>query len=434
MRLTLLTVGSRGDVQPLVALGAGLERAGHRVRLATHPHFEPLVSAHGLELAPIVQGRVSRGMETKEGREWIERGSRRLPTWAGFLRDARSVADRRLLDAAAACTGAQAIVASNLALVLGWQMADHLGLPLIRAYIEPPAWMLSGRPSARRAAPAIRQAAWLAAKPWLDSVRRRSLRLGPVPLREPFAGLDRAGSPVLYAFSPEVLVPPDVSADRVDLTGYWFLDSTVDPDPPPGLADFVSDGPPPVSIGFGTMIDPDPAGTTGVVVAALRRAGRRGVIIRGSQEVDAASLPPDVFLVETISHEWLFPRCAAAVHYAPAGTTAAALRAGVPSVAVPQMTDQFLWARRLHELGVAPAPIPRRDLSAERLGDAIRIAAGDDAMRRRAAALGRRIRDEDGVGRAVGVIGRHLAAAGPAVPASDLAPAPAPSLVGHPER
>jgi sterol 3beta-glucosyltransferase len=98
------------------------------------------------------------------------------------------------------------------------------------------------------------------------------------------------------------------------------------------------------------------------------------------------------------------------------------------------MTDQFLWARRLHELGVAPAPIPRRDLSAERLGDAIRIAAGDDAMRRRAAALGRRIRDEDGVGRAVGVIGRHLAAAGPAVPASDLAPAPAPSLVGHPER
>ena len=94
----------------------------------------------------------------------------------------------------------------------------------------------------------------------------------------------------------------------------------------------------------------------------------------------------------------------------PAGTTAAALRAGIPSVTVPHMTDQFLWARRLHELGVAPPPIPRLELSAERLGEAIRLAASDVAMRGRAAALGERIRAEDGVGRAVELIGRELGA------------------------
>lgn len=428
MRITLLTVGSRGDVQPFVALGIGLRGAGHDVRLATHPRYERLVTGAGLEFAPLAEGRVSRGAETAEGRDWIEKGSYRLPTWVGFVRDARSVAGQRLADAAAACDGAQAIVASNLAFVLGWQMADHLRVPLIRAYIEPPAWMFPARRSAARLAPAVRQVAWLAAKPWLDAVRRRALGIGPVGLREPFAGLDREGSLVLYAFSREVLAPPPTRGLRAEITGYWFTETTFDPDPPAGLEDFLSDGPPPVSIGFATMIDPDPAATIAFLLKALARAGRRAVLIRGSQPIDAASLPEEVFVVDSVAHEWLFPRCAAAVHYAPAGTTAAALRAGIPSVTVPHMTDQFLWARRLYELGVAPAPIPRLELSAERLGEAIRLASDGVAMRGRAAVLGERIRAEDGVGRAVEIIGRELAALHPG---ADVLDRPTPPLTAN---
>jgi sterol 3beta-glucosyltransferase len=408
MRVTMLTVGSRGDVQPFLAFGLGLAQAGHEVRLATHPRYEALVSGHGLEFAPLVEGRVSRGAETAEGRQWIERGNRRLPAWVGFLHDARSVAHRRLADAAAACEGAEAIVASNLAMVLGWQMADRQTVPLVRAYIEPPAWMLTKR-STRRAAPAARQLAWLAARPWLNRVRSKALGLPRLPLREPFAVLDRRRMPVLYAFSPAVLPRPAGLGDWADVTGFWFVDDSLAPEPPAGLPEFLAAGAPPVSVGFSSMIDTDRAGTVQLVVEALRRAGRRGVLVGATREAGRGALPPDVFAVDEVSHAWLFPRCATVVHHAAVGTTAAGLLGGAPAVAIPHMTDQFFWARRLHELGVSPPPIPRRRLTVDGLADAIRIAAADDGIRRRAADLSARIRAEDGVARAVEVFEHRVA-------------------------
>jgi sterol 3beta-glucosyltransferase len=408
VRVTLLTVGSRGDVQPLVALGVGLQDAGHRVRLATHQRWESLVAHHDLAFAPLVEGHVSRGAETTEGRRWIERGSRRLPAAVGFLRDARSVARQRLADAMRACQDADAIVAANLAMVLGWQAAGLRDIPLVRAYIEPPAWMITRR-SARRLAPLVRQAGWLAARPWLNAVRRDALGEGRLGLREPIADLDRRRQPALFAFSAAVLPPPPGLGDCFEVTGYWFLHGTDDPAPPDDLMDFLAAGPPPVAIGFGTMIDTDPAATVELVAQALERAGRRGVLIRGARHRVDVPLPPQLFAVDSIDHDWLFARSAAAVHHAPVGTTAAALRAGIPSVALPQMTDQFLWARRLHELGVSPAPIRRRELTAERLAQAIRVASGDVGMQRRAAALRERIRSEDGVARAVEAFERRVA-------------------------
>ena len=121
----------------------------------------------------------------------------------------------------------------------------------------------------------------------------------------------------------------------------------------------------------------------------------------------AAGLPAHLFAVESVDHEWLFARCAAAVHHAAVGTTGASLRAGIPTVAIPHMTDQFTWARRLHELGVGPEPIRRSQLTVERLAAALHAADGDE-MRRRAASLGERIRREDGVGRAVEAFQRHV--------------------------
>lgn len=405
--MTLLTVGSRGDVQPLVALGVGLEEAGHRVRLATHRRYAHLVTHQGLEFAPLEEGRVSRGAETEEGRRWIEASNRRLPAAVGFVRDARSVARRRLADAAAACEDAHAIVAANLAMVLGWQVARVRRVPLVRAYVEPPVWMITRR-SARRIAPVVRQAGWLAARPWLNAVRRDAVGWGHVGLREPIADLDRRREPALFAFSSAVLPAPPGLGDWFQLTGYWFLHGTDDPVPPLALREFLAAGPPPVCVGFGTMIDTDPAATVRLVGEAVERAGRRGVLIGVRRPGEQAASQPHLLAVGSIDHQWLFPRCSAAVHYASVGTTAAALRAGIPSVAVPHMTDQFLWARRVHELGVGPAPIRRRELTADRLAAAIRAATDDQGIRLRAAALGEQIRAEDGVARAVEAFERRV--------------------------
>jgi len=171
--------------------------------------------------------------------------------------------------------------------------------------------------------------------------------------------------------------------------------------PPRELVHFLEAGPPPVCVGFGSMPNPNVRETTNLVVRALSRAGQRGILLTGWGGLGDARGSEDVFLIEFVPHDWLFPNTAAVVHHGGAGTTAAALRAGVPSIVIPFMADQPFWGRRVFELGAGPKPIPRRGLSVDRLADAVRVAVEDQAMRARAVALGRQIDAEDGVARAV---------------------------------
>jgi len=156
------------------------------------------------------------------------------------------------------------------------------------------------------------------------------------------------------------------------------------------------------------MSSHDAEGTAAVVLEALELSRQRGVLLTGWGGLAQSRLPDTVFKVESVSHEWLFPHMAAVVHHGGAGTTASGLRAGVPSIIIPFFGDQPFWGRRVHELGVGPKPIPRRALSAERLAAAIRVACSDPSMKQRAAALGRRIQAEDGLGRAVEALNRHM--------------------------
>jgi sterol 3beta-glucosyltransferase len=410
MRVSILTVGSRGDVQPFAAFGVGLQRAGHAVRICTHPEFRELVTGQGLDFAPLAAGALSRGTETEEGRRWAERQSRWMPTWVGLIRDARSVAHERMRDGAAGCRDAEVIVATNLTQVLGWQLARERGVPLVRALLNAPAYWMSRRTN-RPAAAAVRQGAWLAARPWLNRVRREALGRGPLPLREPIGRLDRERQLALYPFSPSVFPKPAGWGDWTEVTGYWFLDARLDPEPPEDLRAFVEAGPPPVCMGFATQLDPDPVATTRVMVEALRGVGRRGVLLRRPEALTGVELGDDVYAVERVPHDWLFSRCEAVVHHAAAGTTATVLRSGVPSVAVPHNADQFTWARRLAELRVSPPPIRRRKLSRERLEPALIGATTSDVLRERAQALAARIREEDGVATAVAVFERRFGSA-----------------------
>jgi sterol 3beta-glucosyltransferase len=410
MRVSILTVGSRGDVQPFAAFGTGLQRAGHEVRICAHPEFRELVTGQGLEFAPLAEGALSRGTETELGRRWAERHSRWMPTWVGLLRDAHSVAHERMRDAAAGCRDAEVIVATNLTQVLGWQLARERGVPLVRALLNAPAYWMSRRTN-RPAAAAVRQGAWLAARPWLNRVRREALGLGPLPLREPIGRLDRERQLVLYPFSPSVFPKPAGWGVWTEVTGYWFLGARVDPEPPEDLRAFVEAGSPPVCMGFATQLDPDPVATTRVMVEALRGAGRRGVLLRKPEALAGVELGDDVYAVERVPHDWLFPRCKAVVHHAAAGTTATVLRSGVPCVTVPHNADQFTWARRLAELGVSPPPIRRRKLTRERLEPALIGATTSDVLRERAQALAARIRAEDGVAAAVAAFERRFGSA-----------------------
>jgi UDP:flavonoid glycosyltransferase YjiC (YdhE family) len=148
--------------------------------------------------------------------------------------------------------------------------------------------------------------------------------------------------------------------------------------------------------------------TTGIVLDALRQAGHRGVIATGWGALSRSVVPDDVFMIGAAPHDWLFPKMAAVVHHGGAGTTGTGIRAGVPTVVVSFGGDQPFWGHRVSALGVGPAPIPRTRLTARRLADAMRIAVTDEAMRVRAAELGRRVRAEDGVANAIRIVNQHL--------------------------
>jgi sterol 3beta-glucosyltransferase len=411
MNIMLATVGTLGDVQPYVALGRGLQSAGFTVRIAASTCFRDLVQGAGLDFAPVS---VSPDQALQQDVAAIGSNPIRLQRWIKASFD--PLAHQYTGEIKEACKGADALLFAALAFSSA-DVAEALHIPCLAVYLQPvtptrafpspsmpgiPAWLplrgLANWLSFRLS----NQSFFRLLKPTLDACRRNVLGLPPRPWKY-YASLDTSRTPIIYGYSPLVLPKPPDWGGWLKVTGYWFLDPPAGWQPPVPLVDFLKAGLPPVYFGFGSMVDQEAQAVTGLVLEALLHTGQRG-LLQGSWSQSSGSLPATVLQVESVPHEWLFPSMACVVHHGGAGTTAAGLRAGVPSVIVPFFADQPFWGQRIHALGVGPAPIPRKALTAGRLAQAIIIATQDAAMRQRASALGERIRGEDGVARAVEVI------------------------------
>lgn len=413
MKTLILTLGTRGDVQPYVALGAGLQEAGHDVTLATLGRFAGVVEERGLRFAPL-NGEFLELLQTPEGKAALVGQGNPLK----LLRIVRPMLRGMLDDAWRIAAGAEQVIFHPKALA-GHSIAEKLGIPgalaLPLPLFSPTAAFPSPiLPMASLGGPLNRASHRLMVGLTTASVRGvinswRKQALGLPPLGDQ---LTLHGRPLLrlYAYSPAVLpTPADWDAHSI-ATGYWFLDGQPGWRPPQDLLAFLRAGPPPVYVGFGSMPAQDAAAKTALVLEALRRAGQRGVLATGWGGLAVADLPPDIYLLDEAPHDWLFPRMAAVVHHGGAGTTAAGLRAGVPTVICPFFGDQPFWGRRVAALGAGPQPIPQRKLTAENLAAAIDAAVHDMGIRERAAALGATIRAEDGVGRAVERLGAGVVA------------------------
>jgi UDP:flavonoid glycosyltransferase YjiC (YdhE family) len=416
MRITLLAVGSRGDVQPAVALGVRLRQAGHTVRLGSYAQFADLAAEHGLAFTPIA-GDIAAMLQSEEGRATLDtHNPLRL---LKLIRDhIRETAEQTKADVMAACEDAEGLVSLGAFYYLADAVAAVKGLPHITAQLQPlfatgefPAPLLPAPPLRTPALNRLSHATsevlfWQAMRPVVNQARR-DFGLGPLPWRPTLAQAIRDGVLALCAFSRLLVPRPADWPPSAQITGFWFLDAPEGYTPPADLAAFLDAGDPPVYVGFGSMNTRDPRRTADLVLRALELSGRRGVLLRGWGGLDADDLPPGVQMIDAAPHEWLFPRTAAVVHHGGAGTTAAGLRAGVPSILVPFFVDQPFWAERVAALGVGPAPIPRARLTAEGLARALER-AGAPGVRRRAAAVGSIIAAEDGVGRAAALVERAL--------------------------
>ncbi|WP_157251631.1 glycosyltransferase [Nonomuraea typhae] len=382
MQVLIIGIGTRGDVAPYTGLGARIREAGFEVTIAAHTPYASMVAEAGLGFRPI-PGDPLAALSTLRPAAWAEYG--------------RQVADG-LADAAA--QGADLLIL-NAASSAGTHVAEAMGIPSMGAHLQPV------EPSAEY--PPVHGAVRSSLGRWGNrtagrlmfamptpahsgSAKRLRARLGLPPISSCAAYRRREAMrwPVFHGFSPLVLPRPADWRPGLEVTGYWWPEPRPNWRPSPELADFLESGPPPAFVGFGSQatLGRHAERHTEVALAALRRAGLRGVLQTGVQ----GRLSDDVLGVGVVPHAWLFPRMAVVAHHAAAGTTAAGLRAGVPAVAMPWINDQPLWARQLHRLGVAPPPLTGR-LTAERLAAAL---ADAPARRTRAEKVGGLIAAEDG--------------------------------------
>lgn len=413
MRIVIIAPGSRGDVQPYIALGKGLQNAGHSIRLVSHSNFETLVTSYGLEFWSFGND-VRDAVENSEMQELTEKGNFLL-LMVKMAKEAEREALRFAEGGLQAAQGMDVVLAGIGGLFIGSAIAEKLNIPLVQAYVFPftptkdfssvltpklPAFL--NRASHHLA----RQIMWQGFRSADTIARKEVLRISPAPFLGSYKSKSTQNMPVLYGFSPSVISAPSDWDHNTHITGYWFTDETEDWQPPTALLDFLRSGSPPVYIGFGSMSNRNPEQTADLVIQALEMTKQRAILLSGWGGLQKNNVPDSIFMIDSIPHSWLFPRVSAVVHHGGASTVAAGLRAGVPSIVIPFFGDQPFWGQRIADLGVGTKPIPRKKLTAEKLANAIREAVTNQEMRQNAQRLGKQIQAEDGIKSAVELFNR----------------------------
>ena len=412
MKIAIIAPGSQGDVQPFLALGKGLIKAGNTVRLVTNQNYEQQVKSYGLEfwsievsMEDIIRSEKMRGvLESGKLLTSMARMGKELKQHAALL------AERSLN----ACRDVDMIMAGISGLFTGYSIAEKLEIPFLQAQNIPftptkafpgtlfpkfPSWL--GYKLSHRL---TQQVVWQAYRPTDKVVREQVLKMPKSSFFGPFKSDSFKNHPILYGISPSVIPRPIDWANNIYITGFWFLEPPEDWIPPSRLTEFLQAGPTPLYVGFGSMSNKKPEDTANLVLEALRKTDQRAIVFSGWGGLSMTNLPESVLMIDSVPHSWLFPRVQAVIHHGGAGTTAAGLRAGVPSVIVPFHGDQPFWGRLIADLGIGPKPIPRKKLTTKRLVRAIQIVKEDQKMHDRAADIGSKIRSEDGIEKAIALL------------------------------
>lgn len=411
MKVLITTYGTRGDIQPYIAFALGLQAANHEVAIATSEGYRSLVESYNvrfeyldrelLELTQFLMGEA-------EGMKDIMAATRKMPPLVRQVMEEEWNSARRfepeLIVYHPKCLGSL-------------HVAEKLGIPAILSlplpFYTPTAafpvpFMASirlGKRFNKWSYGLMEKAPLIMYGSMINDFRINTLSL-PSSGRSPNLLVRSNGSPVpvMYPYSTHVLPVPDDFPPHVYVTGYWFLDHPDGWQPDPDLVRFLEAGPPPIYIGFGSMGGQGARKRTKMVIEALERSGQRGVIASGWGGLKASDVPNNIYRLDAVPHDWLFPQVAAVVHHGGSGTTASGLRAGKPTVICPFLGDQPFWGGLVHQLGAGPKPVPQKHLTTDLLAEAITAATNDQEMRRRAKQLGQKISAEDGVASAVEIV------------------------------
>ncbi|KLT46416.1 UDP-Glycosyltransferase/glycogen phosphorylase [Cutaneotrichosporon oleaginosum] len=444
LNIVIFVVGSRGDVQPYLALAIKLiQESGHRVRIATHSAFKDLVLGGNEHLRETKCGDLSGKLEffdvggdPKELMAFMVKNPGLMPGFEsltnGDITSKRRMVGVMLDGFGRSCSEpdqqngapfAADVIISNPPSFAHVHVAEALGLPLIVSFTMP--WS----PTSRFSHPLVnvqRSNAGESVTNYLsyaladtlmwqglgDIVNRFRAKLGISPLSAltgPMS-IERLRVPVIYGWSPSLLPKPEEWRENIDVVGFLTMPTTISYTPDKALCAFLAAGLPPIYIGFGSIVVKDPDALTHTILEAVKRSGVRALLSAGWSDLGGLDIPDSVFVIKgDIPHDWLFAdgRVSAVCHHGGAGTTAAGLRAGLPTIIVPFFGDQMFWGNAVAAAGAGPTPIPHKKLSVDTLTNAIEFALSKSA-RAAAASIGEAIRAEDGTQAATASVHRLL--------------------------
>lgn len=418
MNILMLTYGTRGDVEPYIALGQGLKRAGHCVTLVTSSRFRDDIERAGLRYAFMNDGMLTL-LDAPENQGVLEDTNnvfQVVKRTLGLLKRIGPM-QRALADEswAAAQRCQPDIIVFHPKAFNAPDIAEKLCVPVVMALVVPGLVPTAEYPNMML--PRLKLGGWynkfsysfvngligLSVAKHVQAWRKEN----HLPKAERFSLLrkvDGTPIPVIHGFSSSVVTRPDDWPQTARICGYWHNKDAENYEPSVELLAFLSAGSPPVYVGFGSMTGRDPERLAGIVIEALQSAGLRGVLATGWGGMKVKALPESIFAVDQVPHSWLFPRVCGVVHHGGAGTTAAAFHAGKPSIIIPFFGDQPFWGHRAHTLNAGSAPIPVKKLTVDRLVTAIKEITTDKNIIDNAAALGLKLRQERGVENAVTAI------------------------------
>ncbi len=414
MKIVLITGGTRGDVQPFVALALGLRKAGHEVRLATHEDFRSLAEDHELPFSPIC-GSFFELLQSDLGRAWLESAGSFSRYKAAFADLFGPVLHDWVRDQVAAVGDAEAIITHPM-VVAPMHAAEKNDIPLVVASLVP--FVPTGefnvftpdlfflRGFGNRALWKKQYRVGWEITGATHNILRQQMGLSPI-FDSGWEEQQRRRYPILHLYSRHLVPHPRDFPDFVRTTGFCHLPSKASA-PPARLLDFLDSGPPPLYLGFGSMTGYDPERLLELSVDAVRTQKQRAVFVSGwggaSIEAD------DVLCLPEVDHDFLFPRVRAALHHGGAGTLAASLRAGKPTAVVPFFGDQPFWGYRAYKAGVAPRPLPKSKLTRQSMSGVIAELLGSEKLHARSEILGQELSREDGVRAAVRAVEEALTA------------------------
>lgn len=432
LQIVMLIVGTRGDVQPFIAIGKRLQDYGHRVRLATHSNFKEFVLTAGLEFYPL-------GGDPKVLAGYMVKNKGFLPSGPSEIPVQRNQMKEIIYSLLPACKDpdidsgipfkADAIIANPPA--YGHiHVAEALKIPIHIFFTMPwtpttefphPLSRVKQQAGYRLSYQIVDSLIWLGIRDMINDARKKKMKLRPVTYLSGSQGSE-SDIPHGYIWSPHLVPKPKDWGPKIDVVGFCFLDLASNYEPPESLVKWLEAGEKPIYIGFGSLPVEEPVKMTQIIVEALEMTGQRGIINKGWGGLGNLEEPKDfIYLLDNCPHDWLFLQCKAVVHHGGAGTTAAGLKAACPTTIVPFFGDQPFWGERVHARGVGPAPIPVDEFSLPKLVDAIRFML-DPKVKERAVELAKAMENEDGVAGAVKAFFKHLPHKKP-----DLDPEPAAS-------